>query len=341
MSVCAPAVVTRSEHRLWAQLGLWLLVFFGVPPEVLAHDPVALLERMAESSHLLNYDGIFVYRRAGASDSMRIIHRASADGGTERLMTLSGESREIVRDAEGTRCFLADSGEMVLLRSAPRPLMPTEITRPWAQIGEFYTFNLEGTDRVAGRSARVVAISPRTADRYGYRLWLDVESGLLLRSDLVNGEGIVLEQVEFLSLEFPERIPDELLRPAPAVAADAGTVQSLTDRQPDKPSGGAKSGGASWRAAWLPAGFKLEHVQRLSHGKPGPAFEHLAYSDGLTVLSVFVEASGHAPEGATGFSVLGAAVSFSTENDGHTITVVGEAPPLTVRRVAEGIERQP
>lgn len=349
MSVCAHAGNLRPiEHcpRLLGQLFLWLLLLVGIPPEVFAHDPVALLERMAEASHLLNYDGVFIYRRAGASDSMRIIHRSSREGDSERLLTLSGQSREVVRDEQGTRCFLPDTGEVLFLQRAPRPLMPTEITRPWSQLGEFYTFNLEGEDRVAGRPARVVSVNPRTPDRYGYRLWLDVASGLLLRSELVNGEGVVLEQVEFLTLDLPTHIPDEHLRPSRPSGAKveaAATVAVPANTGANSSTGGDAPRPAvpqtRWQAGWLPVGFRLERVQHLSHGPDGPPFEHLAFSDGLAVLSVFVEPAAHGSAGASGFSVLGAAVAFSTGSDGHTITVVGEAPPLTVRRVAEGMTR--
>lgn len=313
-----------------------LLLLLGLPPEVAAQDPIALLERMAEASHLLNYDGVFVYRRAGSSDSMRIINRSSLEGGAERLMSLSGESREVIRDARGVRCYLPKMGEMRLLRDSPRPLLPTEVTRPWAQIAEFYTFNLEGVDRVAGRTAQVVTVNPRTPDRYGYRLWMDTATGLLLRSDLMNGEGVILEQVEFLSLELPERIADELLQPGGAHGvAEHGPVHAVEGVVGEE----GRPHTSEWRADWLPAGFRLERAQQLTHGADGPPFQHLAFSDGLTVLSVFVEAAGHAPAGASGFAVLGAAVAYSKESDGHTVTVVGEAPPLTVRRVAESMTR--
>jgi len=322
----------RLRH-LGGHLLVWVLLLLGLPPEVAAHDPVALLERMAEASHLLNYDGVFVYRRAGGSDSMRIIHRSSREGGAERLMSLSGESREVIRDARGMRCYLPGAGQMLLLREFPRPLMPTEITRPWAQFGEFYTFNLEGEDRIAGRSARIVTVTPKTPDRYGFRLWTDIATGLLLRSDLMNSEGVVLEQVEFLSLELPEHIPDALLEPAGVPGgAQYEAVHAVE-------GGAGEAHALEWQADWLPAGFRLERAQRLTHGSGDPAFQHLAFSDGLTVLSVFVEATGHAPSAALGFSVLGATVAFSTRVDGYTVTVVGEAPPLTIRRVAEAVTR--
>jgi sigma-E factor negative regulatory protein RseB len=319
-------------------VGVLLVCCALVPLPVAARDPVAVLERMAEASRQLNYDGVFVYRRADASDSMRIIHRAAAEGEVERVVSLSGSSREVIRDGHGVRCFLPQTGEMSLSRGFARPLMPTEITRPWARLSEFYTFNVAGEDRVAGRSSEVIEVTPRTSDRYGYRFWTDRATGLLLRSELLNRDGLALEQVEFVRLEFPDRIEDTLLQPGEGGRASAeDAVASGSGIAAGAAAEVQESGEARWKAAWLPVGFRLERMEMLSDERHQSPFQVMAYTDGLTVLSVFVEALADAPAAPSGFAVLGAAVAFTTRSGEHSITVVGEAPPLTVRRIAEGM----
>lgn len=312
------------EWRVGVMLGLFASA-------VSADTTLALLERMAEASRSLNYDGVFVYRRANGSDSMRLIHRSADQGEAERLLSLSGQSREVVRDGDSVRCFLPNTGELSTERPRTRPLMPTEISRPWTRIAEQYNFSLQGLDRVAGRTTKLIAVQPRSGDRYGYRLWTDEETGLLLRSELVDLEGRALEQMEFTHLDLPASIPDELLMPGP----DAVSAQGVPARAQLVVEGAGSN--SEVVVNWLPAGFILHHTEVLSGGNPGGNLQHLAYTDGLAVVSVFVEPGANLPQGHRGFTTLGAAVAYTTVRDGFAVTVVGEVPPLTARSIAESV----
>ena len=63
-------------------------------------------------------------------------------------------------------------------------------------------------ERLLGRTTRVVALHPRDEYRYGYRLWIDEETSMPLKTQLCDASGEVIEQIVFSNIDLPERIPD-------------------------------------------------------------------------------------------------------------------------------------
>lgn len=51
-----------------------------------------------------------------------------------------------------------------------------------------------GRNRIAGLPTQVVRLVPKDANKYGLMLWLEQESGLVLRLDLLDREGNLVEQ---------------------------------------------------------------------------------------------------------------------------------------------------
>ena len=48
----------------------------------------------------------------------------------------------------------------------------------------------------------MIAIKPRDAWRFGYRLWLDRRNGMLLRSVLLDEQGYPVEQLMFTDFQI-------------------------------------------------------------------------------------------------------------------------------------------
>jgi negative regulator of sigma E activity len=67
-----------------------------------------LLRNMHDATRELNYDGVFVYQRGDQIDSMRLIHKFADGTETERLISLSGPAREVIRDGTQVTCLFAD-----------------------------------------------------------------------------------------------------------------------------------------------------------------------------------------------------------------------------------------
>ncbi|MBT6276310.1 MAG: hypothetical protein HOI95_19525, partial [Chromatiales bacterium] len=194
-----------------------------------------------------------------------------------------------------------------------------------------YSLKLEDDDRAAGRAAKRISVVPKDALRYGYQLWIDEASGLLLRSTLVTPSGQVLEEIAYTNITVPATISDAQLE---ASIGGPGYKQ-FSSRLDDAPHDLSSASG--WSVKWLPTGFEMRERVAPPPAEGGVAAVHLVFSDGLASVSVFIERLEPAGERLEGHSMLGAVSAFGTMIGEHQITVVGEVPPVTVERMGRSV----
>ena len=182
--------------------------------------------------------------------------------------------------------------------------------------------------QVADRETQIVAIQPRDEFRYGYILWLDTETVMPLKSQLRDNQGGTIEQILFTRIQISDEIPLSALEPT--IDADGFRVirapeAALTEESPQ------------WRASRLPGGFRLSvATQNPMAGSEYPV-EHLVYSDGLAIVSVFIENPNSEPELAEGFSRVGSSNALSLTHNGRQVTAIGEVPMRTVETIATSL----
>jgi len=289
-----------------------------------------LISQMSEANHKLNYEGVFIYRRQGQMDTMRIIHRVDENGIQERIVSLTGFAREVIRDKNSVTCILPDDESVMVEKSAPGQFKISQLPEQINKVSEYYTFSIAGQDRVANRPAWVVDILPRDDYRYGYQLWIDLESKLLLKSELKNKEGVALEQFFFAKLQILEEIPDEWLKPEISGVGYTWHDNSSEDFP-------IHNGDVSWKATWMPDGFVMSDQEKQNVDESQMPVEHLMYSDGLAMVSVFVEKLDKPANIVTGPSSRGGVNTFSTMTDSYLITAIGEVPQDTVKLFAKSV----
>lgn len=191
-------------------------------------------------------------------------------------------------------------------------------------------------DRIAEHDTVVIAIRPVDEYRYGYRLWLDRRTALPLKFELVDGEGIGLEQGIFTDIQFFESIPARDVEPTIATDkfewqrgdAVSAPLTGLIQEVSSSPEA------SKWRAVKLPPGFELAFAEAIIVDDGEAPMEQLVYSDGLATISVFIEASIGAAEEMEGMSNIGATHAFTIVSNGYLITAMGGVPPDTARMVA-------
>jgi sigma-E factor negative regulatory protein RseB len=291
------------------------------------------LERMTQAVKNLNYKGTFVYSNEGRLESMRLIHRAEDGVEQERLYSLTGAAREIIRDNDKvTRILPRDRAIRIDWTQSSNPfadVLPSDL----APLRAHYRFELQGQGRVAERHARIVAILPLDEYRYGYRLWIDQENGLLLRSDLLSETGDVVEQLLFTRLEVFDSIPEEWLRPT--ISGD-GYVQYQSERGRAVEDQGENEV-QQWPSVELPPGFAVRAKRLYRRSGAEAPVEHLLISDGLANVSIYIEST--KPEQAfSGGSRVGAVNAFGRWEQGVQFTVVGEVPAHTVAGIARSLQ---
>jgi sigma-E factor negative regulatory protein RseB len=309
-----------------------------------ADTALQLIDRMGQAAQSLNYEGVFVYLRNDELKAVQIIHKVDEEGEYERLVSLNGAPREIIRNNEVMTCILPDDKAVLVdERSYPDKALarsknfhnnngfPRRLPARLKALGEYYQFSLGKLDRVAGRDSRRVIIVPKDEYRYGYRLWVDNQTGLLLKAIMVGETRQALEQMMFASLVLPKEIPDAKLVPAV-------TGREFSWREGEPLGAVVDDRDSHWRVGWVPGGFALvAHAKQLLPSGQVPV-EHLVYSDGLSSVSVFIERIiRDQRRHLRGFSNMGAVNAYGTIQAFHYLTVVGEVPHRTVERMGKSI----
>lgn len=289
----------------------------------MADSPREQLRLMSEAMRSLSYEGTLVYIDADGVETMAVEHAVIDGREYERLLALSGEPVEIMRHGDRVVCVYPDSGR-VLSGSKRGDRLPGEFAGGLDAVPGLYRVRERGRTRMTGRTSRKLSIDPGDGFRYGYRLWIDDDRHLLLRADLVDADGNVIERMMFTHLELVDRI-----RP---VDLDA-VMDAYGYRDPTSDSTASGDTRPAWVVGDAPPGFEV--VSR----KHGAAGYHAVLSDGLATVSVFVEdePADDNDEALHGLARMGAVHAFGRLADGRRITVVGEVPAATVRRIAESV----
>lgn len=302
--------------------------------EALSQDEaLKWLQKMGQSLHHLNYDGVFVYQHGDRLSAMRLIHGHDELGEQERLVSLTGTSREVIRNNDQVTCILPDTRSVIVERKGQsKPGFPYLLPKQIKQISDVYHFELGHVGRIAGRSAQQVRILPLDKYRYSYHLWLDKDTGMLLKAEVINGRNIV-EQFMFTNLKFMKSISDKLFNPD----VDHKAVLSYHHEQGQE-NQSVKLSKRQWKVKNLPAGFNLTHQQYRFQADNNDPVQHLVYSDGLSTVSLFIEKLRPGQAIMQGASPMGAVHTFS-RMIGHTqVTAVGEVPANTVKQIAESVQ---
>ena len=202
-----PGWLTRRQG---ARLTALMFLTVGV---ALGAEPREWLERMNHALTTRNYIGVFTHNHGGRVETLRIIHRVRGRDVSERLLSLDGPGREFIRQGDELTCYFPDKRVVLVERRAPDgPLLGA---LPPLGGSDSHVYEIRGgeRERLLGRKTRVVELQPRDEYRYGYRLWIDEETSMPLKTQLCSASGEVIEQIVFSNIDLPERIPDSMFKP--------------------------------------------------------------------------------------------------------------------------------
>jgi sigma-E factor negative regulatory protein RseB len=192
-------------------------------------------------------------------------------------------------------------------------------------LARHYDLALGETRRIAGYDCQAVVLTPKDNLRYGYKLYADVGSGMLLRAATIDAQGNQIEQFTFTQLTIG-KVTRSMVKPRHTVRS--WRVED-TQAQPARLAG--------WGvAAELPGFHKITELKRrLGESRP---VGQMVYSDGLAAVSVFIEPLEGREQARTGLSSMGAINIYTREVANHMVTVVGDAPAVSVQRIADSVE---
>ena len=257
-------------------------------------------------------------------------HRVDGSGEFERLEVLDGSPREIIRDHEGVRCVLPEQKTVIIDEpGSGRRAFPARLPVSMVSLSENYRIRKGAVSRVAGLKAQALVLEARDGYRYGYKLWAEFDSGLLLKARTVDAAGGMIEQFTFSDVRIGGAVDDEALRPRfePDEGWQIVDARAISVARTD----------SAWTLADPPPGYVLTSVMRRALGPNRGEAVHMVFSDGLAAVSVFIEPADTHAEGLTGRAAQGAIRVYERTLNGHRITVLGEVPELAVQRIGDGI----
>jgi sigma-E factor negative regulatory protein RseB len=319
---------------------IFLLCCFFIAPVGFSSnsDPHVWLERMNDAVEFLNYQGTLVRMRGEQADTFRVYHRVVDGVVTERLVAMDGEGTEIIRDQDEVTCIFPGQKTLMVEKRGGRSHEQSPLTASLPTYSEaleaHYEFSLLEEGRTAGRSARILQIRPLDGLRYGYRLWLDIETAMPLKSQLRSETGgELLEEILFADISLLEVVP------ASSVMSTVSTENfTRISNDGSRPAAPYQPDEMIWRAAQLPAGFMMTsgYVEYMENSV-APRI-HIIYMDGLASVSVFIDPAVAASDQLEGASAMGVANAYSRVDQGQLITAVGQVPAETVKIIASSME---
>lgn len=304
-----------------------------------AHDTRAWLMRIHDAANTRNFVGTLVVTTGGHVASTRIAHYCDGRDQFERIDALDGQVRNVFRHNDLVHTVWPQKRLAVVEQRDRMSSFPWLLQAGSERVQDYYDLKPVAMERVAGHEANVLLLRPRDRLRYGYRLWAEKNTGLLLRSEVLGERGEVLESSAFSDVSIGVRSqPDSVIQPVKKLDGYRVLKTQLVDTTMEA---------EGWTVRDPVQGFKavrcvkrqFEGQARAGQAAPEETLQAV-YSDGLTYVSIFIErfsATRHARPVAT---AIGATQTMARREGDWWITVMGDVPAATLRHFASGVERK-
>lgn len=303
-------------------IAIFSLMLWISPADAKTGVSIDWLKTMVFASHQTDYTGVFVYQYANHVETSRITHIAEADSELEKLESLDGSKREIIRHHGQVWCFV--NHKIVPSGTQPgRNIFPSLLPEQLSMLGENYVLRDAGLDRVAGYNAQAILFQPKDGSRYTRKIWVHVDSGLLLKAAVLDEKGQLVEQYAFTQLQIGHEINRAELK------------SQLAALPPNAPAAQSISINSGWVVDAMPRGFrKVNEIQRSMRRQHAPVIQ-IVFTDGLSAISLFIEPNDKDEDDVEGLSSRGALNLYQKLVGDKLITAVGEVPPRVLIQVLD------
>ncbi len=333
----------RSLVLLRVAVSFAVLIAFQVQAEVpasSAKEALGWLQKIQASAQRLNYSGTFVYQQGNQIRTSRITHVMRSGNEFEKLEILDGAPREYIRNNEEIISYLPESRRVLIEKRVTQDVFPALVAASPSYLERYYHITQREVARVAGYPSQAIELRPKDNLRYGYKLWAEKESGLLLRAQTINERNEVVEQITFTQIAIGGIDAARAKTSYPDIRGwhvERAVMQPVTL--------------ADWSIAGLPVGFqKIRELKRVLREDPKAGQKHkttvgqtrdviqIVFSDGLAAVSVFIEPG--AQSRTEGSLQQGAMHVVGKRHGDFWLTIVGEVPATAIRQIAHSIEFQ-
>ena len=324
-----------ASHKMY--LFKFLLIAVAVNLYVLVanvaianNDIPQLLNKMSQTLETGSYRGTFVFLHNGEVDTMRILHGYTSVGAREKLVSLNGDAREVIRDKDTLTCIWPKDKLVVIESARGSHGLPSSLPEDLDELALHYKLEEKGNSRVAGFSCKKISFEPLDEFRYGHELCINTSVGMLMESKTIDASGEVIEKMMFTRFRMLDAVPKQMFEPSVELndftwkTANTGLDGEL---QPDR----------AWQIQNLPPGFSLQSVTRRLMSASKEPVQHMILTDGLASVSVFISKVDEQKNAYHGAHNKGVINAYARDLNQHQITVVGEVPKGTVHMIGSSI----
>ena len=288
------------------------------------------LEQLSKSLRELNFTTSFVVVKNNQAEPYHWLHGIGENSQELEIFSrLNGPRRDILRQGDIVSYIEPEQEPYSIISQSVQSPIPTIFRGDFSHLEDNYRFISVGRSRVLGRVAQLVRIVAKDKYRFSYWLWLDQQTGLLLKMAILTRQGLLLEQIQFTHIEVSEQLSESLVQ---FQSTELPEIIKLNNQQ--------KNRVLAWKVDWLPQGFAViksnQHNLNSHNQGENKAVEFMLFSDGLVEISVYVNLSQEnfrAPEYASD----GATMVFNHIVQGIEVGIVGDIPLATAKKIAESI----
>ena len=238
-----------GASRGFARAALVALAVLALPRTAIANDVSAWLTRAATAARQLNYVGTIVYQHGAYSETSRLVHLYDLGEEFDKLVSLDGPPREVIRSHGEVRCFYPDAKVVRVEPRTFRNAFPSVSPQQQKALAEFYEFRKAETARVAGLETQAWVFEPKDGLRYGHKFWADIATGLIVKARVVDERNGVLEQFAFSEVAIGAKIDREMVKPTWPATPPGWKVRQSGQAEADSRETG-------WTVARIPPGLR-------------------------------------------------------------------------------------
>ena len=340
--------MSMLNQTCWSKSFFVLLLFFlllktATATTVEKMPAQAWLKKIQLAARKLNYSGTFIYQQGNQSVLSRIVHVLQGKRELEKLEVLDDKPREYIRNNEEITCYIPGTKVLFIEKRVTPDTFPAILAVNPVELSQHYYLGKgEKAVRIANFDSQEIILEPKDKLRYGYKLWAEKSTGLLLRAQTLNEKKEVIEQIAFNHIEI-RNIDPKLTEPSFKDTSGWHIENAIM----------SQINSSDWSVKKVPAGFKkIRQMKRLILHTPTVALSHqltfkeafesekremrqIVFSDGLAAISVFIEP--FADNQIAGSMQQGAINILRQRYQDSMVTVVGEVPAEAVRLVANSI----
>lgn len=295
------------------------------------------LERLSQSLRQLNFNTSFVVVKNNQAEPYHWLHgivpkqdvenEAANEASIELeiLALLNGPRRDILRINNTVSYIEPEYSPYSISSEQISGPIPTVFGRDIGVLEKNYHFVSVGKNRVLGKAAQLIRIVPTDSHRFGYWVWLDQQSGLLLKLAVITRKGKLLEQIQFTHLEITDTISENLKL---LQATELPKVIDIAVKQ--------KNTDLAWQVNWLPDGFEQIKSDRHRINTSKQAVEFMLFNDGLVDISVYVNPSKQ-KQRPIEFANDGATLVLNQVINNIEVSVVGKIPLETAKKIVSSV----